>query len=117
MRLVITGFLLGACGWSTAAAQTAAAGAPHEIRVAAAHIAVTNDVSRNLAALERAVRYAASEKADILLTPEGALSGYITDFDAERTAAALERISALARKFGIALALGTCFLEPDDAKR
>ncbi len=117
MRLVLTGILLAACAWSTALAQTAMSSASRQLRVAGAHIAVTRDVSVNLAALERAVRYAVAERADILLTPEGSLSGYVTDFDAERTAAALERITALARRSGIALALGTCLLEPDDGRR
>jgi predicted amidohydrolase len=97
--------------------QTSAASGRREIRVAGAQIAVTGDVNANLAALERAVQYAAAQKADILLTPEGSLSGIVTDFDAKRTAAALERITAVARKSSVALALGTCFLEPDDDRK
>jgi predicted amidohydrolase len=91
----------------------AAAADPRRLRVAGAQIPVTRDVNANVAALERAVAYAAREKADILLSPEGSLSGYFTDFDAGRTAAALERVTAAARKAGVALALGTCFQEPD----
>ena len=101
---------------STAAAQ-AATGAGREIRVAGAHIAVTRDVSTNLAAIERALTYAVKEKADILLTPECALSGYLPDFDEAATVAALEKIRAEAQKAGVALALGTCYLEPEGGQK
>ena len=47
-----------------------------ELRVALAQLAVTEDVEANVAAIERAVEFAAAEGADILLTPEGSLSGY-----------------------------------------
>jgi predicted amidohydrolase len=96
---------------------TPAVAAPRRLRVAGAQLPVTEDVSANLAALERAVAYAAAQKADVLLTPEGSLSGYFLEFDAGKTAAALERITAAARKAGVALALGTCFKEPADGRR
>jgi predicted amidohydrolase len=94
-----------------------AADPPRRLRVAGAQLPVTEDVAANLAALERAVAYAAAQKADVLLTPEGSLSGYFTEFDAARTAAALARITAAARNAGVALALGTCFREPKDGRR
>jgi predicted amidohydrolase len=83
------------------------------LRVAGAQIPVTGDVEANVRALERALDYAASERAEVLLTPEGSLSGYHPNFDARRTAAALERLRAQARRSRIALALGTCFEEAD----
>ncbi len=83
------------------------------LRVAGAQVPVTRDVDANARALERALDYAASERADVLVTPEGSLSGYHINFDARRTAAALERLRAKARKSRVALALGTCFQEAD----
>jgi predicted amidohydrolase len=116
MRLLLGLALAGiACG--DAAGQSSATGVRHRLRVAGAQIPVTSDVSANLAALERAVRYAAAEKADVLVTPEGSLSGYIPNFDAARTSAALERITTVARQASVALALGTCFEEPEDKRR
>jgi predicted amidohydrolase len=91
--------------------------APVHLRIAGAQIAVTRDVTANAAAIERAIEFAAARKADILLTPEGALSGYWPQFDAARTAAALERITAAARRARLGLALGTCFEEPEDGRR
>jgi predicted amidohydrolase len=86
------------------------------IRVAGAQIAVTNDIDRNVATIARAIEFAAAEKADALLTPEGSLSGYTPRFDREKVESALHEVTALARAAGIGLALGTCFVEPDDGK-
>ena len=100
---------MATAAWAQGAERSGAG----EIRVAGAHMAVTRDVKANLAAIERGLRYAVAEKADILLTPECALSGYVPDFDEAGTVAALERIRAEAREAGVALALGTCYREPD----
>ena len=37
---------------------------------------VRNDVQKNLEAITRAIEFAAREKADVFVTPEGSLSGY-----------------------------------------
>ena len=87
-----------------------------KLRVAGAQMAVTTDVRKNTEAILRAVAFAAERKADILLTPEGSLSGYRLDFDRARVAAALEEVTAAAKKARVALALGTCFEEPDDGR-
>ena len=50
------------------------------------------------------------------MTPEGSLSGYTPDFDRAETQRELERIVKRASEAGVALALGTCFVEPDDGK-
>jgi len=50
--------------------------APRTLRVAGAQLPVRNDVQKNLEAINRAIEFAAREKADVLLTPEGSLSGY-----------------------------------------
>ena len=87
-----------------------------KLRVAGAQIPVTEDVASNETAIRRAIEFAAKEKADILLTPEGSLSGYTAEFNAEEVSAALERVTAKAREANLGLALGTCFIEPDDGK-
>ena len=84
-----------------------------KLRVAGAQIAVTRDVRKNLETIGRAIDYAAREKADILVTPEGSLSGYFPEFDAAATAKALEEVVRKAREAKVALALGTCFQEGD----
>ncbi len=85
-------------------------------RVAGAQMAVTGDIDRNQDAIRRAIGLAADEGADVLLTPEGSLSGYTHVFDRTRVASGLEAVASEAKSRGIALALGTCFVEPEDAR-
>lgn len=85
-----------------------------QLHVAGAQIPVTNDIEANVAAILRAIAYARSVGADILLTPEGSLSGYTHRFDATAVRAALDAVTRHARDAGLGLALGTCFVEPDD---
>jgi len=87
-----------------------------EIRVAGAQIPVTRDIQSNLATINRAIDYAIGEAADILLTPEGSLSGYTHQFDQEATKAALDCALQRAREAKLGLALGTCFVESEDGK-
>ena len=61
--------------------ETAGAEGSMTIRVAGAQIPVTRDISENRRAILRAIEAASRERADILLTPEGSLSGYTHEFD------------------------------------
>ncbi len=88
----------------------------HRLRVATAQISVTRDIATNVKNINRAIGQAAAEKADVLLTPEGSLSGYTHQFDQSQVEAALKKIVAKASSSGLALALGTCFVEADDGK-
>ncbi|MCL6474159.1 MAG: carbon-nitrogen hydrolase family protein [Firmicutes bacterium] len=83
------------------------------LRIAGAQIPVTTDVESNLAAIRRAIAYAAEKKADVLLTPEGSLSGYTPSFDQQAVQQALQQVVAEAMSAGLALALGTCYIEDD----
>ena len=87
-----------------------------QLRVAGAQIPVTENISTNLDAISRAIDFAYSAKADILLTPEGSLSGYTHRFDPQAVQGGLDQVISWARKAGIGLALGTCFVELDDGK-
>ena len=86
------------------------------LRVATAQIPVTDSISENSATIHRALDVAIKEDADILLTPEGSLSGYTPKFDQAEVDKELENIVARASEAGIALALGTCYIEPEDRK-
>lgn len=86
------------------------------LRVAGAQIPVLSDVSKNVEAISRALEFAAREKADVLVTPEGSLSGYTPNFDSRATAKGLETVLRKAREAGVALVLGTCFEEADGAR-
>ena len=86
------------------------------LRVAGAQIEVTPDVEANVGRILRAIDFAQAESADILLTPEGSLSGYTPLFDSDRVCEALREVTAYAETAAVGLALGTCFLEPDDGR-
>lgn len=86
------------------------------LRVAGAHIPVSRDVRQNVVALSRAIQFAAREHADVLVTPEGSLSGYTPGFDAAATAQALAEVVRQAREANVALVLGTCFASADGAR-
>lgn len=76
-------------------------------------MSVTRDIGANAATIGRAIEFAAAERADVLLTPEGSLSGYTHEFDAAAARAALDEVTARAKAAHIALALGTCLVEDD----
>ena len=81
--------------------------------VAGAQIPVRQDIALNAKAINRAIDFAVSKKADILLTPEGSLSGYRHDFDRGAVMTGLQTVIARASASGLGLALGTCFAETD----
>ena len=83
------------------------------LRIAGSQMCVTTDIGLNAARIKASIDWAADQRADILLTPEGSLSGYTHHFDAERVAAALVDVTGLAAERGLGLALGTCFVEAD----
>jgi predicted amidohydrolase len=76
-------------------------------------MAVQRDIAANTSRILAAIERAAREKADIRLTPEGSLSGYTHQFDVPACQAALDTVTGFARRQGVGLALGTCFVEPD----
>ncbi len=84
------------------------------IRVAGVKMLVSNDINDNIVAIKKAIDYAQQEKADILLTPEGSLSGYTPDFDKGEVKRALEEIVHYSSRAKVGLALGTCFYEDDN---
>ena len=69
----------------------------NQLKVSAVQMNVTPCVSDNLAAINTAIRRAAEEGADILLTPEGSLSGYYSRFDRVEVREALCEVTAGAR--------------------
>jgi len=84
-----------------------------KLRIAGAQLPVTTDIDANLEAILRAVDFAVDQDADVLLTPEGSLSGYTALFDHNAVAEALDVVTGCAADKSIGLALGTCFVESD----
>ncbi len=89
---------------------------PRTLRVAGAQLPVTNDVQQNLKAITRAIEFAGKANADVLVTPEGSLSGYTAKFDPTVTAEAIQAVVHLASRSNLALVVGTCFADPDGSR-
>ena len=83
------------------------------LRVAGAQIPVGTDIKANTANLLRAIDIAVGKGADILLTPEGSLSGYTHEFDTAAAEHALVQVTTAAAGKNLGLALGTCYFEGD----
>ena len=66
------------------------------LRVAGAQIPVTRDIDENLETIFRAMEFAVSEEAEVLLTPEGSLSGYTPEFETAAVEVALDKVAAKA---------------------
>ncbi len=81
------------------------------VRLAGLQMPVGSDISFNKQQILEGITAAARERAAFLVTPEGSLSGYTSDFDQEELASALEEIRAAAQKLKVGLMLGTCFKE------
>jgi predicted amidohydrolase len=78
--------------------------------VAAVQMKFAPSIAANLAKIERAVRAAARRRADVVLFPECATTGYACDFAAlqpEDIAAALRTLGDLAARFRINLLVGS----------
>lgn len=84
-----------------------------KLTVALAQIPVSYLISENLVVIQSALKYAADHKADILLTPEGSLSGYTHDFNRQDLNEALQILEADILRQNVGLALGTCKYEED----
>ncbi len=83
------------------------------MKIAGKKIAVSNDILTNKNNVLLAINQAAKENAEILLTPEGCLSGYTYKFDQKEVDDALVEILSVAKNNNLGLALGTCFYEND----
>ncbi|MCL2512756.1 MAG: carbon-nitrogen hydrolase family protein [Oscillospiraceae bacterium] len=84
------------------------------MRVTLAQLPVQDwDIGANLINIKEAVMQAADENSDIVLTPEGSLSGYHHLFDFTQLREALAEIEAFAAFRRVGLALGACMEEAD----
>jgi predicted amidohydrolase len=72
---------------------------------------VTNNIKNNQEQIINGIQKAAQEGASFLVTPEGSLSGYTSNFNQSELSVALEEIRAAAGKMKVGLILGTCYKE------
>jgi predicted amidohydrolase len=84
-----------------------------DLRVAGYQMPVGLDIEQNTRRINAAIDWAADHGAEVLLTPEGSLSGYTHEFDAKSVEKALGVVTGRACRRNVGLALGTCFIERD----
>jgi len=84
-----------------------------DFRVAGYQMPVVENIEDNVRRIRAAIDWAADNGAEMLLTPEGSLSGYTHEFDIAAAEKALEDVTERARAKRVGLALGTCFWEQD----
>ncbi|MHB8899687.1 MAG: carbon-nitrogen hydrolase family protein [Thermoguttaceae bacterium] len=83
---------------------------PSHLRVAAVQMRFSPTIDENLACIDRLARQAARKRADVVLFPECATTGYAFDFGRLKPAeirAALEELGALAARLATNLLIGT----------
>jgi len=86
------------------------------IVLAGLQMSVKDDIKANQERILEAITKAAKDSADFLITPEGSLSGYTSNFKQEELAPALEKVTAYARKMQVGLILGTCYKQVTGGK-
>jgi predicted amidohydrolase len=86
------------------------------IILAGLQMTATNDIKTNEKVIIEGIRKAAGQGARFLVTPEGSLSGYTSNFNQTEVAVSLELIKSEAAKLKLGLMLGTCFKEKIDGK-
>ena len=84
-----------------------------EIRVAGYQMPVGSVIEENVQNISHAIDRAADSGAELLLTPEGSLSGYTHKFDIEEVRRGLAFVREHAYNRHLGLALGTCNIEDD----
>ena len=83
------------------------------LRIAEAQSPVGTDIKANTANLLRSTEIAAGNGADILLTPEGSLSGYTHELDTASAEHTLVEVTTASTGRTLSLALGICYFERD----
>ena len=83
------------------------------MRIARAQSPVGTDIKANTANLLRSTEIAAGKGADILLTPEGSLSGYTHELDTASAEHTLVEVTTASAGKTLGLALGICYFECD----
>lgn len=86
------------------------------IELSGLQMTVTNVIKNNQEKIMTGIGKAAQEGASFLVTPEGSLSGYTSNFSQSELESALAEIKALAVKMKVGLMLGTCYKEMKNGK-
>ncbi len=81
------------------------------LRIACLQMDVSFDIEKNEKAIIKYMNDLKDKNIDFLITPEGSLSGYTSQFDGEVLKESLTRVRKAAKDLNIGLILGTCYKE------
>jgi predicted amidohydrolase len=81
------------------------------MRIAGLQMDVSNNIEKNESTIIKYLNNLKDENIDFLITPEGSLSGYTSQFDGEELKESLARVEQMAMELNIGLVLGTCYKE------
>jgi predicted amidohydrolase len=109
--ITVLGAILISLTAGLSAAEPAQAERPAAQRITLAQIRVGRNLDENLARIRAAFAQAKKDKAEWIMFPEGALSGYNKNFDQAKVAAALTEVMSLCRDARVIAVLGTCWQE------
>jgi predicted amidohydrolase len=76
----------------------------------------TNDIKTNKEQIMKGILEASDDGANFLVTPEGSLSGYTSNFKQKDLIKALKEVEVYAAKMKIGLMLGTCYKDTKNGK-
>ncbi len=85
------------------------------LRFGGAQIPCSKSIEKNVETISKAIDWAYENSVDYLITPEGALSGYVIDFDKDLNllTSSLKKIEEYAKEKRIGLFLGTIWIEKE----
>jgi predicted amidohydrolase len=83
--------------------------AQNNLRIAGLQMDVSNNIAENEQTIMRYLNDLKNQDVDFLITPEGSLSGYSSQFDSYELRKSLEKIEETAKDLNIGLILGTCY--------
>jgi predicted amidohydrolase len=84
------------------------------IRIGGAQIPVTDNIAENVKHIKEAINWASKNDVDMLLTPEGSLSGYMNTFDElndSNLSEAIKEVTSHSSSKNMYLALGTEYIK------
>ena len=85
--------------------------AQSNLRIAGLQMNVSNNIAENESTIVRCLNDLKDQDVDFLITPEGSLSGYTSQFDGNELMKSLKRVEEVAKSLHIGLVLGTCYKE------
>ena len=85
--------------------------AQNNLRIAGLQMDVSNNIEENEITIVQNLNNLKDQDVDFLITPEGSLSGYTSQFDSNELKKSLKRVEAIAKNLNIGLILGTCYKE------